>query len=90
MDMKYFAAYSKMLDVETNNRYREDHVDYLKKLGEEGYIFAKGKFSDGAGGLVIYEGNSLEDVKRLVEGDPYIIQGARSYEIHPWDMNLID
>lgn len=45
-----------------------------------------GRFTDGAGGLVIYKGASLEQVEELVNTDPYIINGARKYEIHEWDM----
>jgi uncharacterized protein YciI len=88
--VKYFAVYSKMLDVEKNNMYREAHLDYLKKLGEEGKVFAKGRFSDGAGGLVIYKANTIEEVQLMVEGDPFVIQGARSNEIHEWEMKLIE
>ncbi|RAS83745.1 YciI family protein [Priestia endophytica] len=88
--MKYFAVISRMLDTEKNNMYRQDHLDYLKTLGKEGKVFSKGRFTDGAGGLVIYKANSLTDVERMVEGDPFIIQGARTYEIHEWAMQLLD
>jgi uncharacterized protein YciI len=87
--MKYFAVISKMLDMEKNKQYREEHLDYLKVLGKKGKVFAKGRFSDASGGLVIYKGESLEEVKALVDNDPFILQGARSYEIYEWEMTII-
>ncbi|MFJ7513026.1 YciI family protein [Peribacillus simplex] len=88
--MKYFAVISNMLDVDKNNTYREEHLKYLKRLGKEGNVFSKGRFVDGAGGLVIYKADTEEEVKAMVEGDPFIIEGARSYEIHEWAMQLIE
>jgi uncharacterized protein YciI len=90
MDMKYYAVFSKMLNIEKNEEYRQDHLDYLKKISKEGKVFAKGRFTDGAGGLVIYKAGSLAEVQLLVERDPFIVQGARTYEIHEWEMKLIE
>jgi uncharacterized protein len=86
MSAKYFAAFLKMVSPELSQQYRQAHLDYLAELGKQGKIFAKGRFADGAGGLVIYISNSYDEVKSLVEQDPYIIYEARSYEIHEWDM----
>jgi uncharacterized protein YciI len=88
--MNYYAVFSKMLSVDKNTKYKESHLDYLKKLGQEGKVFAKGRFSDGAGGLVIYKADSEDEVKEMVEGDPFIIEGARTYEIHKWEMKVIE
>jgi len=90
MQMKYFAVISHMVDVEKNNFYRDEHLNYLKELGVEGKVFAKGKFIDGTGGLVIFKGDSEESIKLLVENDPFIVHGARTYEIHEWNMTLIE
>lgn len=86
--MKYFAAFLPMLDKEKSDFYRQAHLDYLRKMGAEGKIFAKGRFADGAGGLVIYVGESLEEVQPYVENDPYVIHKARGFEIHEWEMSL--
>ncbi|MBW7461335.1 YciI family protein, partial [Paenibacillus sepulcri] len=43
---------------------------------------------DGAGGLVIYRAGNFEEVEQWVKQDPYIVNGARSYEIHEWDIVL--
>lgn len=86
--MKYFAVFLPMLDEEKSKKWRPDHLDYLNQQTEEGKIFAKGRFTDGAGGLVIYQEVNLPAVEALVKRDPYVIHGARTYEIHEWDMTL--
>ncbi|AQS54894.1 YciI family protein [Novibacillus thermophilus] len=84
--MKIFAVLLPMRDEEKSNVYRPQHLDYLAKLREEGKILANGRFTDGAGGLVIYRADSYDTVKAYVENDPYVVHGARTYHIHEWEM----
>jgi len=35
---------------------------------------------------VIYIAGSLDEARRLAESDPYVAGGARTLEIHEWDM----
>lgn len=84
--MKYFAVLLPMKDEEKSKTYRSEHLDFLSKLRSEKIILMNGRFADGAGGLVIYRGNSLEEVEEIVKKDPYIVHGARDYEIHEWEM----
>ncbi|MEN2768567.1 YciI family protein [Ornithinibacillus xuwenensis] len=84
--MKYFAVFLPMKDEEKSIQYRSEHLSYLQKLQDEGYIFAKGRFVDGAGGLVIYLADSLEKAEGMVKQDPYVQTGARGFEIHEWEM----
>jgi uncharacterized protein len=84
--MKYFAAFLHMLDEEKNVNMRPQHLDHLEKHRAAGSIFAKGRFADGTGGLVIYQAESLEQARQLAESDPYVISGARRLELHEWEM----
>jgi uncharacterized protein YciI len=70
--------------------FREQHLQFLASRREEGKLLANGRFTDGAGGLVIYKGRSLDEVEGWVKEDPYIIEGARHYEIHEWDIVLAE
>ncbi|MED4599142.1 YciI family protein [Paenibacillus validus] len=88
--MKYFAVITNMLDLEKNQKYREEHLDYLKDLSKKDHVFAKGRFSDASGGLVIYKADTLDEVRLFVENDPFIVQGARTYEIREWEMKLVE
>lgn len=84
--MNYFAVLLPMLDEEKSKQYRPDHLHYLQQQSEAGTIFAKGRFTDGSGGLVIYQADQFATVEKLVKADPYVVYGARSYTIHEWDM----
>lgn len=84
--MRYFAVFLPMLDEEKSQEYRVQHLNFLEEKRQEGKIFANGRFADGAGGLVIYRAGSLEEVEQLVKQDPYVIQGARGFGIHEWEM----
>ena len=84
--MKYFAAFLKMQDVEKNRELRPQHLEFLDANKES--IFARGPFRDGAGGLVIYTAETLEEASALARRDPYVVHGARSLEVHEWDVKL--
>jgi hypothetical protein len=84
--MKYFAAFLKMNDPEKNTTFRQQHVDFLLQREKEGKIFARGRFADNTGGLVVYVAPSLEEAAKIAAGDPYVVSGARILELHEWVM----
>lgn len=84
--MNHYAALSPMKDAEKSKHFRQEHLDYLEALEKQGKVFAKGRFTDGTGGLVIYIAESFEEVEEIVKNDPYVVHGARGYEIHEWVM----
>jgi uncharacterized protein YciI len=84
--MKYYAAFLKMLDPQKSQEYRPQHMDFLVQNEKEGRIFARGRFSDGSGGLVVYIAESLDQARALAESDPLIVHGARVLDIHEWEM----
>jgi uncharacterized protein YciI len=86
--MKYFAALLRMKDLEKNETYRPQHLDYLMRTANEGKIFASGRFAGGEGGLVIYVADSFDAAKKLAESDPYVSLGARTLELYEWNMQL--
>ncbi len=86
--MKYFAAFLKMNDPSKSQDLRPQHLEFLERSEQEGKVFARGRFEDGAGGLVIYQAESLEEARSIAESDPYITSGARSLELHEWGMKL--
>ncbi len=86
--MKYFAAFLKMKDLEKNVNFRQQHVDFLIENEKKGNIFARGRFTDGEGGLVIYLAESREEAAGLANSDPYVVSGARSLDLYEWDMKV--
>jgi uncharacterized protein YciI len=86
--MKYFAAFLKMKDTEKNAAYRQQHIDFLLQNEKDGKIYARGRFADNKGGLVIYVAPSLEDAAKIAGSDPYVISGARSLDLYEWEMKV--
>jgi uncharacterized protein len=86
--MKYFAAFLKMKDIEKNAAYRPQHMDFLMQNEKEGKIFARGRFSDNSGGMVIYIASSFEEAEKIAKSDPLVTSGARTLELHEWDMKV--
>ena len=86
--MKYFAALLMMKDAEKNRLNRDQHVDFLTRMEKEGKIFARGRFTKGEGGLVIYIAETFDDALNIAESDPYVVLGARSLELYGWDMKF--
>ena len=84
--MKYFAVNLPMKDEEKSKTHRQAHLDFLQKMRDQDRILLFGRLTDGTGGLIIYQGKSLEEVDEWVKDDPYITTGARGYEIHEWAM----
>ncbi|MFD1706815.1 YciI family protein [Siminovitchia sediminis] len=84
--MKYFAVLLPMKDEEKSKEFRPAHLEFLARMKKEKKVVMFGRFADGAGGLVIYQGESLEDIESWVKQDPYVMNEARYYEIHEWDM----
>ena len=84
--MKYFAAFLKMKDPEKNASFRPQHMDFLLQSEKEGKIFARGRFTDNSGGMVVYIAPSFEEAEKIAQSDPLVTSGARTLELHEWDM----
>ncbi|MGG3925534.1 rhodanese-like domain-containing protein [Metabacillus fastidiosus] len=82
--MKYFAVILKKSKDELASEYLDAHIEYLERLRIDGIVTGNGRLLDGEGGLIIYRGQSLEEVKEQVEEDPFIIHKIRNYEIYEW------
>ncbi|WP_429993654.1 rhodanese-like domain-containing protein [Metabacillus fastidiosus] len=82
--MKYFAVILKNSKEELVSEYLDAHIAYLERLRIDGIVTGNGRLLDGGGGLIIYRGQSLEEVQKLVEEDPFIVHKIRTYEIYEW------
>lgn len=84
--MRYFAAFLRMKDKSKNAAVRPQHLAFLEDQESKGRIFARGRFLDDAGGLVVYQADSLEEAQKIAGQDPYLLQGVRELDIHEWEM----
>jgi uncharacterized protein len=75
------------LSEEDENRLQDGHMSYLAKLHEDGYLLAAGPILGSIDrklrGLSIFRG-SLEEVKRLADQDPGVLEGRYRHEFYPW------
>jgi uncharacterized protein len=84
--MKYFAAFLRMKDKSKNAAVRPQHLAFLEDQESKGRIFARGRFLDDAGGLVVYQADSLEEARKIAGQDPYLLQGVRELDLHEWEV----
>lgn len=84
--MNYYAVFLRMKDEEKSKEFRPQHLAFLKQMKQEKKVFMNGRFTDGAGGLVIYVADSLDQAVSYLKEDPYIKEKARDWEIHEWAM----
>jgi len=83
---KHYVVFLPMLDAEKSAEHRQAHLDYLEAKWNEGVLSAYGRFVERMGGMLVYAAESEEQVKEWAENDPYVIQKARTYEIHEWGL----
>ena len=67
------------------------HLQFMIGLEKRGALFASGPFAPGNGaqigeGMTILRAVSLDEAKVFANSDPFVIAGARSYEIREWTL----
>lgn len=82
--MAHYAAILHIVDPEKRKELLPKHREFLFSMREQGKIYAMGPFVDGAGGLVIYVADSLEEAQAMAEKDPYVSEKALRLELHEW------
>jgi uncharacterized protein YciI len=65
------------------------HLEYMIGLEKRGLVFASGPLADGAGpptgqGLTVLRANSAAEARALAEGDPFFVNGLRTFELKEW------
>ena len=65
------------------------HLEYMIGLEKRGHVFASGPLADGAGpptgaGLTVLRARDLNEARTLAEGDPFFVNGVRTFELKEW------
>jgi len=65
------------------------HLEYMIGLEKRGLVFASGPLSDGEGpptgqGLTILRAKNAAEARALAEGDPFFVNGLRTFELKEW------
>jgi uncharacterized protein len=80
-----FATVFRYENKDKISEVRPVHREYLGKLHAEGKLHTAGPFTDDSGSLIVYEVETEQEVKELIENDPFHEAGIfASYAIKPW------
>jgi uncharacterized protein len=65
------------------------HLEYMIGLEKRGLVFASGPLADGEGpptghGLTVLRAGSAAEARALAEGDPFFVNGLRTFELKEW------
>ena len=83
--MRWVTITEYVNDPDKQTAIRPEHGAYLRGLREAGKLHQAGGFTDGTGGLYIYEAESKEDAEELITNDPYCKNGIfQSWNLRPW------
>lgn len=64
------------------NKVLEAHLEYLDKYFEKGKFICTGKKSfPELGGVILFDSNNLEEVKKILYEDPFYVEEIADYEI---------
>ena len=65
---------------------QKGHMDNITKLARDGKLVLAGPFTDDGDlrGIFILNVATLEEAKKLCDGDPAVASGRLQVEIHPW------
>jgi uncharacterized protein YciI len=67
----------------------EKHLQYMIGMEKRGALFASGPFTPGNGasigdGMSVFRAVSLDEAKVFANSDPFVLAGARTYDIREW------
>ncbi|GBE16145.1 MAG TPA: hypothetical protein ENH32_07215 [Proteobacteria bacterium] len=49
-----------------------EHIDYWAKMDPPGYM--GGPFGDGAGGMILFSAESMDEAEKITALDPFVLQ----------------
>lgn len=73
-------------DSTTAAKIQKAHMENINSMAASGKLNIAGPFLDDGDlrGVFVFDSNSEEEVRKLVEADPAVKSGRLAYEIHPW------
>jgi uncharacterized protein YciI len=71
---------------ELNNEVVAKHAQHLRELYNDEKLVLAGPFIDDPSGLLVLRGNNKDEIKSIMDQDPLIREGFRSYEVRTWLM----
>jgi uncharacterized protein len=89
--MKFAASIEFAPDLSKLLETRPAHREYLGMLRDAGKLALGGPFTDGPGGLLVFEAESKEQVEAIISADPMTKAGIFiSWTIRQWNPIFIN
>jgi uncharacterized protein YciI len=86
--MAYYVLEYRYGDMDKRAQVRPRHLDYMNRLHDEGTVVLAGPIADGAGAMVVLRADDEDAARRLVEADPYVVEGV-SVDGHLREWNVV-
>jgi uncharacterized protein YciI len=62
------------------------HAQHLRQLDADGKLVLAGPFIDHPSGLLVLRGENKNEIRSIMDEDPLILGGFRTYEVRTWLM----
>ncbi len=83
--MAWFVKIEKgIVPKEIFDQYVPQHKEYVKELNNLGHEATTGYWKHSEGGMLLFQADSLEEAKKIVENDPLIKNNCVEYTLHQW------
>lgn len=66
------------------DRHVPAHKLYVRQLIADGRTARTGYWREKGGGMLLFQADSLDMAKQIVERDPLVSAGCVEYELHEW------
>ena len=73
--IKDFESGSEFILPDDITQSRGSHNEYLEHLKSEGKLYCGGHYNDFSGAMLIFEGVSEEEVRRIMQQEPHSVNG---------------
>ncbi|MDC0835261.1 hypothetical protein CKA32_000585 [Geitlerinema sp. FC II] len=83
--MPWFAKIETgIVEKSTFDRYVRPHIEYVKDLIAKGHNAKSGYWGCRGGGMLLFEAESMEEAKAIVERDPLVVNNCVTYDLYEW------
>ncbi|MBC8277221.1 MAG: hypothetical protein H8E46_03255 [FCB group bacterium] len=66
----------------------EEHFQYLKKLTSDSIVYLAGPVTDGSFGIVVFDAESKDFARAIMENDPAVKGGVMGAKLYPFRVSL--
>lgn len=74
--------------TEAESSKMEEHFQYLKRLTSEGVVYLAGPVTDGSFGIVVFDAESEDAARTIMENDPAVKAGVMGAKLYPFRVSL--